>query len=87
MPTIKRRTFKNTGQKAVLGIFGRPAKPGPNPAGKRRPLRGVIGPRVDITELKQREASFRLLFDSNPVPMIVCSLDGERMLGVFCPSQ
>ena len=32
---------------------------------------GVIGLRVDITELKQREASFRLLFDSNPVPMIV----------------
>ena len=43
---------------------------------------GVIGLRVDITELKQREASFRLLFDSNPVPMIVCSLDGEHMLGV-----
>jgi diguanylate cyclase (GGDEF)-like protein/PAS domain S-box-containing protein len=42
---------------------------------------GVIGLRVDITELKQREASFRLLFDSNPVPMIVCSLDGERILG------
>ena len=43
---------------------------------------GVIGLRVDITELKQREASFRLLFDSNPVPMIVCSLDGERILGI-----
>ncbi|CAN7618442.1 EAL domain-containing protein [Bradyrhizobium sp. LjRoot220] len=43
---------------------------------------GVIGLRVDITELKQREASFRLLFDSNPVPMIVYSLDGERVLGV-----
>ncbi len=43
---------------------------------------GVIGLRVDITELKQREASFRLLFDSNPVPMIACSLDGERILGV-----
>jgi len=43
---------------------------------------GVIGLRVDITELKQREASFRLLFDSNPVPMIVGSLDGERILGV-----
>ena len=35
---------------------------------------GIIGLRVDITELKQREASFRLLFDSNPVPMIVCAL-------------
>ena len=43
---------------------------------------GVIGLRVDITELKQREASFRLLFDGNPVPMIVCSLDGERILSV-----
>ncbi|HKS18820.1 MAG TPA: EAL domain-containing protein [Bradyrhizobium sp.] len=43
---------------------------------------GVIGLRVDITELKQREASFRLLFDANPVPMIVCAQDGERILGV-----
>ena len=43
---------------------------------------GVVGLRVDITELKQREASFRLLFDGNPVPMVVCSLDGERILSV-----
>lgn len=43
---------------------------------------GVIGLRVDITELKQREASFRLLFDSNPVPMIVCSQDNERITSV-----
>ena len=43
---------------------------------------GVIGLRVDITELKQREASFRLLFDSNPVPMIVCALDGDAFLAV-----
>src|SRR5580693_4266065 len=43
---------------------------------------GIIGLRVDITELKQREDSFRLLFDSNPVPMIVCALDDERILGV-----
>jgi diguanylate cyclase (GGDEF)-like protein/PAS domain S-box-containing protein len=43
---------------------------------------GVIGLRVDITELKQREASFRLLFDGNPVPMIVCALEDERILGV-----
>ena len=43
---------------------------------------GIIGLRVDITELKQREASFRLLFDSNPVPMIVCGLDDERVLSV-----
>jgi diguanylate cyclase (GGDEF)-like protein/PAS domain S-box-containing protein len=43
---------------------------------------GIIGLRVDITELKQREASFRLLFDGNPVPMIVCARDGEGILGV-----
>jgi PAS domain-containing protein len=43
---------------------------------------GIIGLRVAITELKQREASFRLLFDSNPVPMIVCGLHDERILGV-----
>jgi diguanylate cyclase (GGDEF)-like protein/PAS domain S-box-containing protein len=43
---------------------------------------GVIGLRVDITELKRREASFRLLFDSNPVPMIVCAPEGGRILSV-----
>ena len=43
---------------------------------------GVVGLRVDITELKRREASFRLLFDGNPVPMIVCALDDESILGV-----
>ena len=43
---------------------------------------GVIGLRVDITEMKQREASFRLLFDSNPVPMFVCALDDHA----FSPS-
>src|ERR1700704_6654260 len=43
---------------------------------------GIIGLRGGITELKEREASFRLLFDSNPVPMIVCALDDQRILGV-----
>src|SRR5258707_4083457 len=43
---------------------------------------GIVGLRVDITELKQREASFRLLFDSNPVPMIVCPLNAKPILGV-----
>ncbi len=43
---------------------------------------GIIGLRIDITELKRRESSFRLLFDSNPVPMIVCAIDGERIIGV-----
>ena len=32
---------------------------------------GIIGLRVDITELKEREASFRLLFEGNPVPMFI----------------
>ena len=41
---------------------------------------GVIGLRVDITELKQREESFRLLFENNPVPMVVCALDDEKIL-------
>ena len=43
---------------------------------------GEMSLRVDITELKQRESSFRLLFDANPVPMIVCALDGEHVLAV-----
>ena len=43
---------------------------------------GIIGLRVDITEMKQREASFRLLFDSNPVPMFVYGLDDLRILSV-----
>ena len=43
---------------------------------------GVIGLRVDITEMKRREASFRLLFDGNPVPMFVCALDDRRILAV-----
>jgi diguanylate cyclase (GGDEF)-like protein/PAS domain S-box-containing protein len=32
---------------------------------------GTIGLRVDITEMKAREESFRLLFESNPVPLLV----------------
>jgi diguanylate cyclase (GGDEF)-like protein/PAS domain S-box-containing protein len=43
---------------------------------------GVIGLRVDITEMKQREASFRLLFDANPVPMLVCDRATRRILAV-----
>src|ERR1700736_4259580 len=43
---------------------------------------GTIGLRVDITEMKQREASFRLLFDSNPVPMFVYARDDERIIAV-----
>ncbi len=43
---------------------------------------GVIGLRVDISEMKQREASFRMLFDANPVPMFVCAIDDLRILAV-----
>jgi diguanylate cyclase (GGDEF)-like protein/PAS domain S-box-containing protein len=43
---------------------------------------GVIGLRVDISEMKKREASFRLLFDGNPVPMFVYALDDFRILAV-----
>ena len=41
---------------------------------------GSVGVRVDITDLKRREDSFKLLFDSNPVPMFVLSLDTMRFL-------
>ncbi|MGE3228499.1 MAG: putative bifunctional diguanylate cyclase/phosphodiesterase [Hyphomicrobium sp.] len=41
---------------------------------------GVIGLRVDITELKEREASFRLLFEANPVPMYVVAASGKTIL-------
>jgi PAS domain S-box-containing protein len=43
---------------------------------------GSIGVRIDITDLKQREASFRLLFDSHPLPMFVVDLDSLRFLAV-----
>ena len=40
----------------------------------------TVGIRVDITDLKRREASFRLLFDSNPVPILVRDRDSFRFL-------
>ena len=43
---------------------------------------GSIGVRVDITDLKRREASFRLLFDSNPIPMWVIEHGSLRFLAV-----
>ncbi|MCZ7595708.1 MAG: EAL domain-containing protein [Hyphomicrobium sp.] len=42
---------------------------------------GIIGLRMDITGLKQREASFRLLFEDNPVPMFVLRRDTRAFLG------
>ncbi len=43
---------------------------------------GAIGIWVDITELKLREASFRLLFESNPLPMWVFDRATLRFLAV-----
>jgi PAS domain S-box-containing protein len=43
---------------------------------------GSIGVRIDITELKQREASFRMLFESNPLPMFVWDLETMGFLAV-----
>src|SRR6185436_19906069 len=42
----------------------------------------VVGSITDISELKQREASSRLLFDSNPLPMWVFDLENLRFLAV-----
>jgi diguanylate cyclase (GGDEF)-like protein/PAS domain S-box-containing protein len=43
---------------------------------------GTLGIWVDITDLKRREASFRLLFDSNPLPMWVYDRESLRFLAV-----
>jgi len=36
--------------------------------------------RAEAEAVKQRGASFRLLFDGNPVPMIVCALDAAHII-------
>jgi diguanylate cyclase (GGDEF)-like protein/PAS domain S-box-containing protein len=41
---------------------------------------GSVGVRADITELKQREVSFRLLFENNPIPMFVFDADTRKFL-------
>jgi diguanylate cyclase (GGDEF)-like protein len=43
---------------------------------------GSIGVRIDITDLKRREASFRLLFDENPLPMWVADAATRQLLAV-----
>jgi diguanylate cyclase (GGDEF)-like protein/PAS domain S-box-containing protein len=43
---------------------------------------GSIGVRIDITELKRREASFKLLFEGNPLPMAVYDRQSLRFLAV-----
>jgi PAS domain S-box-containing protein len=49
---------------------------------QRRPGGGWVSTHEDITELKQREASFRLVFESNPVPMWINDRDSLRFLDV-----
>ncbi|WP_181706528.1 putative bifunctional diguanylate cyclase/phosphodiesterase [Chthonobacter rhizosphaerae] len=41
---------------------------------------GYVGIRVDITERKKRETSFRILFDDNPVPMVVLKSETDAVL-------
>ncbi len=43
---------------------------------------GSVGVRVDITDLKKREDSFRLLFDDNPIPMWVVDVATQKFLSV-----
>jgi diguanylate cyclase (GGDEF)-like protein/PAS domain S-box-containing protein len=50
--------------------------------GRRTADGGRIGVRIDVTDLKRREESFRLLFDANPLPMVVYALDDFRFLAV-----
>ena len=40
---------------------------------------GTIGLRVDITDMKEREESFRLLFEGNPVPLLVYRPSTEQI--------
>ncbi len=42
---------------------------------------GSVGIRVDITDLKKSQESFRLLFDSNPLPMFLYDLETKAILG------
>lgn len=43
---------------------------------------GSVGIRIDITELKQREESVRMLFEFNPVPMFVVDCEDLQFLAV-----
>jgi diguanylate cyclase (GGDEF)-like protein/PAS domain S-box-containing protein len=49
---------------------------------RRTAAGGSIGVRIDITDLKRREASFRLLFEENPLPMWVAETGTGRLLAV-----
>jgi diguanylate cyclase (GGDEF)-like protein/PAS domain S-box-containing protein len=49
---------------------------------RRTAAGGSIGVRIDITDLKRREASFRLLFEENPLPMWVVDVNTLELLAV-----
>jgi diguanylate cyclase (GGDEF)-like protein/PAS domain S-box-containing protein len=49
---------------------------------RRTAAGGSIGVRIDITDLKRREASFRLLFEENPLPMWVADVNTLELLAV-----
>jgi PAS domain S-box-containing protein len=51
------------------------------------PSGGRINVLVDITELKRREASFRLLFEGNPVAMAVFDADTCELLAVNAAAE
>jgi diguanylate cyclase (GGDEF)-like protein/PAS domain S-box-containing protein len=40
---------------------------------------GTIGLRIDVTEMRQSEEAFRLLFERNPVPTFVYDIDNGRI--------
>jgi diguanylate cyclase (GGDEF)-like protein/PAS domain S-box-containing protein len=40
---------------------------------------GTIGTRIDITDLKQKEEAFRLLFERNPLSMLVYDIESGRI--------
>jgi PAS domain S-box-containing protein len=51
------------------------------------PSGGRINVLVDITELKRREASFRLLFEGNPIPMIVFDVETFEIRAVNAAAE
>ena len=67
-----------------LPPFGLPSDTGGKDFGVFLPMAngGWVSMHEDVTESKQREASFRLLFESNPLPMWVCDRETLRFLDV-----
>ena len=60
-----------TGDGRIISVVNQPMAGG-----------GWVATHEDITEAKRQEASFRLLFKNNPVPMWVYNLDNLRFLAV-----